>query len=137
MEMRRRLRVLVVDDDLVDRKIIRRTLTANSFEVDMVEATSVTQGLGLLRESSFDVILLDYRMPGTDGIQMVRELRSRPDLGSVAIIMMSSAESEALAVECIEAGAQDFILKSDIGKLNLQRAITHAQKRFELEHKLH
>ncbi|MFC3121369.1 putative bifunctional diguanylate cyclase/phosphodiesterase [Agaribacter flavus] len=137
MEMRRRLKVLVVDDDLVDRKIIRRTLTANSFDVDIIEAISVNEGLGKLRQESFDVILLDYRMPGSDGIEMVHQLRSRPDLGSVAIVMMSSAESEELAVECIEAGAQDFILKSDIGKLNLQRSITHAQKRFELEHKLH
>ncbi|GLR71768.1 putative bifunctional diguanylate cyclase/phosphodiesterase [Agaribacter marinus] len=137
MEMRRRLKVLVVDDDLVDRKIIRRTLTANSFDVDIIEAVSVNEGLGKLRQESFDVILLDYRMPGSDGIEMVNALRSRADLGSVAIVMMSSAESEELAVECIEAGAQDFILKSDIGKLNLQRAITHAQKRFELEHKLH
>ena len=112
MEMRRRLRILVVDDDVADRRIIRRTLTSNAFEVDMVEAISVDQGLGLLREYSFDLILLDYRMPGVDGIQMVEELRSRPDLGQVAIIMMSASESETLAVQCIEAGAQDFILKS-------------------------
>lgn len=137
MEMRRRLNVLLVDDDMADRRIIRRTLAENAADVKVVEAVSVAEGLGILQSQSFDVILLDYRMPGTSGIEMVQELRSRPDLGSIAIVMMSSSENESLAVKCIEAGAQDFIQKSDLQRLNLHRAIIHAQKRFELEHKLH
>jgi diguanylate cyclase (GGDEF)-like protein len=137
MEMRRRLHVLLVDDDLADRRIIRRTLTENAADVKIVEAVSVEEGLGILQNQSFDVILLDYKLPGANGIEMVQELRSRPDLGSIAIIMMSSSENEALAVQCIESGAQDFIQKTDLQSFNLNRAIVHAHKRFELEHKLH
>jgi diguanylate cyclase (GGDEF)-like protein len=137
MEMRRRLNVLLVDDDLADRKIIRRTLAENAVDIKIVEAVSVAEGLGMLRTQSFDAILLDYKMPGMSGLDMVQELRARPDLGSIAIVMMSSSENESLAVQCIEAGAQDFIQKSDLQRLNLHRAIVHAQKRFELEHKLH
>jgi diguanylate cyclase (GGDEF)-like protein len=137
MEMRRRLNVLLVDDDLADRKIIRRTLAQNTADIKVVEATSVSEGLGLLRQQKFDLVLLDYKLPGTSGIEMVQELRARPDLGSIAIIMMSASENESLAVQCIEAGAQDFIQKSDLERLNLHRAMVHAQKRFELEHKLH
>ncbi|WP_395338160.1 EAL domain-containing protein [Ningiella sp. W23] len=137
MEMRRRLDVLVVDDDFADRKIIRRTIAENDYDVNVVDASSVDEGLAKLKEQSFDVILLDYKMPNSNGLQMVENLRSRADLGSVAIVMMSSSDSDQLAVACLEAGAQDFILKSDLQKLNLQRAIVHAQKRFELEHKLH
>ena len=137
MEMRRRLHVLLVDDDLADRRIIRRTLAENAADVKIVEAVSVEEGLGILQHTSFDVILLDYKLPGANGIEMVQELRSRPDLGSIAIIMMSASENEALAVQCIESGAQDFIQKSDLQRLNLHRAIVHAHKRFELEHKLH
>lgn len=137
MEMRRRLNVLLVDDDLADRKIIRRTLAANAADVKIVEAVSVAEGLELLRTESFDVVLLDYKLPGLSGLEMVQELRSRPDLGSIAIVMMSASENESLAVQCIESGAQDFIQKSDLKRLNLHRAIVHAQKRFELEHKLH
>jgi len=135
--MRRRLHVLLVDDDLADRRIIRRTLAENAADVKIVEAVSVEEGLGILQHTSFDAILLDYKLPGANGIEMVQELRSRPDLGSIAIIMMSASENEALAVQCIESGAQDFIQKSDLQRLNLHRAIVHAQKRFELEHKLH
>ncbi|MFT6267341.1 MAG: diguanylate cyclase (GGDEF)-like protein [Alphaproteobacteria bacterium] len=137
MEMRRRLHVLLVDDDLADRRIIRRTLAENAADVKIVEAVSVEEGLGILQNQSFDVILLDYKLPGANGIEMVQELRSRPDLGSIAIIMMSASQNEALAVQCIESGAQDFIQKSDLQRLNLHRAIVHAHKRFELEHKLH
>jgi diguanylate cyclase (GGDEF)-like protein len=137
MEMRRRLHVLLVDDDLADRRIIRRTLAENAADVKIVEAVSVEEGLGILQNQSFDVILLDYKLPGANGIEMVQKLRSRPDLGSIAIIMMSASQNEALAVQCIESGAQDFIQKSDLQCLNLHRAIVHAHKRFELEHKLH
>lgn len=137
MEMRRRLHVLLVDDDIADRRIIRRTLAENAADVKIVEASSVEEGLGILHHQSFDAILLDYKLPGANGIEMVQELRSRPDLGSIAIIMMSASENEALAVQCIECGAQDFIQKSDLQRLNLHRAIVHAHKRFELEHKLH
>ncbi|MBT1449957.1 EAL domain-containing protein [Glaciecola sp. XM2] len=135
--MRRRLEVLVVDDDFADRKIIRRTIAEKALNVNVVEATSVDDGLEKLREQRFDVILLDYKMPNVNGIEMVQRLRARAGLGSVAIVMMSASESEELAVACLEAGAQDFILKSELQKLNLERAIVHAQKRFELEHKLH
>ncbi len=137
MEMKRRLHVLLVDDDLADRRIIRRTLAENAADVKIVEAVSVEEGLGIMQHQSFDAILLDYKLPGANGIEMVQTLRSRPDLGSIAIIMMSASEDEALAVQCIESGAQDFIQKSDLQRLNLHRAIVHAQKRFELEHKLH
>lgn len=135
--MKRRLNVLLVDDDLADRRILKRTLTENEADVKIVEAVSVEAGLCILQNQSFDVILLDYRLPGATGIEMVQELRSRADLGSVAIIMMSASSNEALAVKCIESGAQDFIQKSDIQSLNLHRAIVHAHKRFELEHQLH
>ncbi|MGB3725862.1 MAG: EAL domain-containing protein [Glaciecola sp.] len=137
MEMLRKLNVLLVDDDMADRKIIRRTLAENAADITVVEAVSVAEGLGMMQNHTFDVILLDYRMPGASGIEMVQELRSRPDLGSIAIVMMSASENESLAVKCIEAGAQDFIQKADLQRLNLHRAIIHAQKRFELEHKLH
>ncbi len=137
MELKRRLNVLLVDDDVADRKIIRRTLAENAADFKVVEAVSVADGLGIMQQQCFDVVLLDYKMPGTNGVEMVQQLRARPDLGSVAIVMMSASDNEALAVKCIECGAQDFIQKCDLQRLNLHRAIIHAQKRFELEHKLH
>ncbi|WP_199610123.1 two-component system response regulator [Flocculibacter collagenilyticus] len=131
------MNILIVDDDVVDRKIIKRTIAKKNINAKVTEVSSVQEGLEKLAKHDFDIILLDFRMPKVDGIEMVIELRSRTDLGRTAIIMMSSSESEQLAINCIEAGAQDFIAKSELTESKLQRAIIHAQKRFTLEKKLH
>jgi len=104
----------VVDDDFADRKIVRRIIADYAFEINIVEATSVDEGIQALKEKSFDVILLDYKMPNGNGIELVKKLRAKSDLGSVAIVMMTASENEELAVACLEAGAQDLILKSEL-----------------------
>lgn len=130
------MNVLIVDDDMVDRKIIRRTLALSNINDEITEVSSVKEGLAVLIDNEFDVILLDFRMPEMDGIEMMNELHSRSDLGNTAVIMMSASESEKLALECIEAGAQDFFTKSELTRERLTKGILHAQKRFQLERKL-
>ena len=76
------MKVLIVDDDVVDRKVVKRTLCASSdSHHEVQEATSAAQGMSLLSSSQFDVILLDYRMPEVDGIEMVSDMRAKPDMG--------------------------------------------------------
>ncbi|MBQ0799265.1 MAG: EAL domain-containing protein [Porticoccaceae bacterium] len=129
--------ILIVDDDRADREHLRRTLKRNDAECRIVEALTVEEGLERFREQAFDVILLDYRMPKRDGIEMLLELRSEPKENSTAIVMMSTSEEEQLALDCLHAGAQDFLVKSDITSARLGRAILNAQTRFELEKKLY
>jgi diguanylate cyclase (GGDEF)-like protein len=76
-------------------------------------------------------------MPEVDGIEMVIELRSKPNLGETAIVMMSATDDEVLALSCLQAGAQDFIPKNEITATKLKRAIIQAKKRFELEKKVY
>lgn len=129
--------ILLVDDDAVDRKAIRRVLKQNHSINLLSEAETVEQGLKLLNEQSYDVILLDYRMPKVDGIEMVIQLRDRPNLGQTAIVMMSNSDDEQVALDCLHAGAQDFLQKGEINASRLKRAILHARKRFELERELY
>ncbi|WP_426357940.1 putative bifunctional diguanylate cyclase/phosphodiesterase [Pseudocolwellia sp. HL-MZ19] len=131
------MNILLVDDDLADREIIRRTLSRNEGEFELFEANSAEEGLRIAERGGFDVLLLDYRMPEVDGIEMVIELRSRPNLGETAIVMMSASDDEVLALSCLQAGAQDFIPKSEITTSKLKRAILQAKKRFELEKKVY
>lgn len=132
------MKVLIVDDDLVDRRLIKRTLNSMaSFFHEIREATSVSEGLIAIDEERFDVILLDYSMPQVDGIEMVIELRAKPDLGNTAIVMVSASEDPELALNCIEVGAQDFIPKNEISHGKLNKAILHARKRFEIEQRMH
>jgi len=132
------MKVLIVDDDVADRRLIQRTLNKSSaFAHDVTEATSVKEGLAALDEQNFDVILLDYSMPQVDGIEMVIEMRAKPGLGETAIVMVSASEDSALALNCIEAGAQDFLPKNEISDGKLSKAILHARKRFDIEQRMH
>jgi diguanylate cyclase (GGDEF)-like protein len=130
------MNILLVDDDSVDREIVKRALKSSSDSTVIVEVTTAEEGLITLKQQQFDVVLLDYMMPQVDGIEMVLELRERSDLGDTAIVMISMSDDEQLAIDCIQAGAQDFIAKTDISPTKLKRAIIQAQKRFELEKKL-
>lgn len=131
------MEILLVDDDAIDRETVKRALSKNQDTLRLHEVCSAEEGLKAVENKHFDVLLLDYRMPKVDGIEMVIELRSRPNLGEMAIIMMSNSDDEVLALSCLHAGAQDFITKGEITSAKLNRAIIQAKKRFELEKKLY
>lgn len=132
------MNILIVDDDLVDRKLIKKMLISDgSHHHDITEVTCVSEGLKAIEDTHFDIILLDYNMPKEDGIEMLIEMRAKPKLGNTAIIMISSSENSALAIECIEAGAQDFLPKGDITRDSLNKALIYAKKRFEAEQRMH
>jgi signal transduction histidine kinase len=100
-------RILVVDDELGIREGCRRALTPQGFEVDVAENAAV--GLRKLRETPFDVLLLDVMMPGMSGLEMLEQVRQfAPEL--IVIIITGYATIE-MAVKAIQQGAQDFIAK--------------------------
>jgi diguanylate cyclase (GGDEF)-like protein len=131
------LNILIVDDDLIDREHLIRTLNKANSDCHIVVTESVDEGLAAFKAEKFDVVLLDYRMPKRDGIELLLELRSSLVDQSVAIIMLSNSEESDLALECIKNGAQDFLLKSEVTSSRLRRAILQSQTRFELEKKLY
>ncbi|WP_077286653.1 GGDEF domain-containing response regulator [Cognaticolwellia aestuarii] len=131
------MNILIVDDDIVDREHIKRTLHKTSTNWLFTETESVDEGLIAFAKNDFDVILLDYRMPKRDGIELLLELRNSSLEKSVAIVMLSNSEQPELALECIKAGAQDFLLKSEVNSSRLERAILQSQARFDLEQKLY
>lgn len=131
-----KISILVVDDDMVDREMIRRLLSKSNANYTITEAKSVDEGLILYGNKHFDVILLDYRMPRKNGIEMIIEIRTHTRNYGSAIVMLSSAEDNKLAIECIKAGAQDFIPKSEVTTRRIQSAIIQARTRFELEREL-
>jgi len=133
------MNILIVDDDIVDREHITRYLCANdnsqTFDVDV--AGSVNQGLERISKRKYDVILLDYKMPQRDGIELLIELNNEPKEAGTAVVMMSNSEEEQLALDCLRTGAQDFIVKNDITDARLRRVLINAKTRFELELELH
>ena len=130
------MNILIVDDDIVDREHIKRTLRKTGQAYHFVETESVNEALTAFRGQKFDIVLLDYCMPQQDGIELLLALKNELDGNSVAIIMLSNSAEEALALDCIKAGAQDFLLKVEVTASKLKLAILQAQVRFELEQKL-
>jgi diguanylate cyclase (GGDEF)-like protein len=128
--------ILLVDDDAVDRAVISRTLKKSNLSVNITEAVGVEEGLVQYSKKSFDIVLLDYNLPLRDGIEMIVEIRNAPKDSSTAIVMMSTSEDEELALKCIKAGAQDFLIKSEISEKKLRRAILHSTTRHDLEKEL-
>jgi len=130
------LNVLIVDDDKVDQELVLRALRKSHLDVSIDTAKTVDEGLDLYQEHSYDIILLDYRMPERDGTEMIYELTQLPTSSNTAIVMMSSSEDEKLAIDCLKAGAHDFLMKSEVTGVRLRRAVLQAKARFELEQQL-
>jgi two-component system phosphate regulon response regulator OmpR len=99
-------RLLVVDDDASIRSMLREYLEAHAFEVR--EAGSGTQMRECIEAELPDVVLLDIRLPGEDGLTLARYLRERYDLG---IIMVSASGDVIDRVVGLELGADDYIAK--------------------------
>jgi two-component system KDP operon response regulator KdpE len=99
-------RVLVVDDEPQIRRVLRTTLTSRGYEVH--DARSGEDALESIRESRFDLVLLDVNMPGMSGLATCREIRAGSE---VAIIMLTVSDSEEDKVAALDAGADDYVTK--------------------------
>ena len=106
------LRILVVDDDDVDRMAVKRALKSTGLDATVTEAENAEAALALLEKHVFDCTLLDYRMPGSDGLDVVRRAREKGLL--VPFIMLTGFGDEQTAVELMKAGAADYIPKSSL-----------------------
>jgi signal transduction histidine kinase len=120
-------RVLIVDDSPEDREVYKRFLRADtSHRWEFREADSGEQGQQLCRKQPPDCLLLDYRLPDVDGVSFLAELGCEEDGVAVPVIVLTGQGSEAIAVDAMKSGAQDYLLKATITAASLQRAVDHA-----------
>jgi two-component system OmpR family response regulator len=98
--------VLVVDDDAALRQLVSEYLGQNDFRVS--EATGGAQLLGAFRAQVVDLVLLDLRLPGEDGMQLLRALRAESQL---PVIILTGRTEEADRVMGLELGADDYLTK--------------------------
>ena len=101
-------RVLVIDDEPNIRRMIRITLEADGYEVE--DAADGKTGLDTFGDGSrFDVVVLDQKMPGMDGLEILKHLRTRA--AGMPVVMATAFGSIELAVDAMKAGATDFLRK--------------------------
>src|SRR5262245_16075179 len=104
------MRVLVAEDDPVSRRIVEVTLRQWQYEV--VSVPDGNQALATLRtDDAPRLALLDWMMPGKDGLQVCRELRGKSSARYTYIILLTARSAKADIVEGLEAGADDYMIK--------------------------
>lgn len=105
------LNVLVVDDSLVMRKMVLRTLSIAGLPMDEVyEAESAEEGLELLEQSEVNIALLDINLPGMNGIELLELMRTKDKLKEVPVVMVST-EGSAPRLERVKKQNAGFVRK--------------------------
>jgi signal transduction histidine kinase len=128
------LRILIVDDSDVDRMLVKHMLTQTGLECEFTEAGAVPLALAACERQTFDVVLTDYNLPGTDGLDGIAALRERsPDC---ALIMLSGRGDEMVATEAMQRGASDYLPKLRMTSESLNRSLQNALEKRSLRRKL-
>ena len=105
-----RIRALYIEDDAINRRVVRDMLGVVGISYD--EGVDGPDGLAKLEAGDFDIVLLDLRMPGMDGLEVARQIRARADLkGIIPIIVVTADTGSSIEQACQDAGAQDMLRK--------------------------
>lgn len=104
------MNILFVEDDAMNRRVVRDMLTVAGANMD--EAEDAETGLRMIDERDYDIVLMDLRMPGMDGLTAIRHIRARPDAkASVPVIVVTADTALDICRDCIDQGADEVILK--------------------------
>jgi diguanylate cyclase (GGDEF)-like protein/PAS domain S-box-containing protein len=126
------IKILLVEDNPVDAELIKRMLldkaAASQFELVAVERLG--QALQRLHDEQFDVILLDLVLPDSQGLDTFSRIYAQAS--DVPIILLTGLDDEALAIQTVQAGAQDYLIKGQKECHLLVRAIRYAVERHQL-----
>lgn len=121
------LSILIADDEDAFRLVIREILTGNGFKVEAVDSGETA--IEVLGRQHFDVVVLDYKMPGSSGLNvlqwMVEQKMDTP------VIMLTAAGSEFVAVEAMKYGAYDYLRKEHIDINHLEVIINGVYERYQ------
>ena len=117
------LRLLLVDDDELDRMAVVRALRKSDLSGEIIEEPDPNAVLARLNESDFDCILLDYDLGGITGLELLRQIRGA---GFLTPVLLVTAQEELVAMSA--EGATDFLPKVDVSPIRLARRIRHVMR---------
>lgn len=122
--MKETLRILVVDDDEVDRMTVRQALTQAGVCMEMSEVSNGSDALAALRTTTYDCVFLDYCLPDQDVLVLIQRLRSLEI--TVPLVVLTTHTDEQIAMELMESGATDYLSKSRLCSETLAQALRYA-----------
>jgi CheY-like chemotaxis protein len=104
------MKILYIEDDAVNRQVIRDMLVVA--DVQMIEAADAQTGLTIIDDLNLDVVLVDLRMAGMDGLTAIGHIRRRADdKANLPLIVITADTSPNIRADCLAAGADDMLLK--------------------------
>ena len=103
-------RILIVDDMATMRKIIKSLLNQLGY-TNIDEAENGKEALAKLKQSKYDLVLLDWNMPEMDGITLLQEIRKDPQLKDIPVIMVTAEAKKENVLLAIQSGANNYIVK--------------------------
>lgn len=122
--MTERLRILTIDDDLVDRLAVRRAIEQSGLVADVFEASSASEAMAAVAEQTFDCLLLDHDLGGATGVEITQQLRATGNL--TPIVFVTGQQNEELLQAAVDAGVTDFFPKGDLSPRRLALRIRFA-----------
>jgi CheY-like chemotaxis protein len=130
------MKILIIDDSEDDRFLYRRSLQHEGAEdYKIFEAENGEEGLQIIADETPDCILLDYSLPGRDGIEVLKRIRSKHPF--IPVVMLTGQGNEAIAVKAIHEGAQNYINKSTITSESIKSTIRIATEHCMMEKRIH
>ena len=130
-----RTHVLLIEDNPGDARLIREMLAEGPpSEFELVLADRLAEGLARLSEGGIDVILLDLMLPDAYVLQTLQ--RTLQHASNVPIIVLTGLDNQHVGMEAVQAGAQDYLIKGQIDRNILTRAIRYAIERGKLTSQL-
>jgi len=134
--VRENIRILLIEDNPGDARLIREMLNegfAGRFSLQV--ADRLAAGLACLAEAeNFDLVLLDLSLPDSQGLESLDKLQAV--ISGVAVVVLSGTDDEDVAVNAVNRGAQDYLIKGQVDANLLPRAIRYAVERKRIEREL-
>src|ERR1700722_15892846 len=127
--------MLVIEDNAGDARLLREMLhEGGSHDIELTEVDCMRDAEEHLTKQSVDIILLDLGLSDAQGMEAVR--RARAAAPGVVLVVMTGLDDEAVASQALQEGAQDYLIKGQIERRELLRALRHAVQRKTMEETL-
>lgn len=128
------LKLLVADQDEVDRMTVYRTLKEIAVQAEITEATTCAEAIVRMKALSFDCAFVDYRLSTENGLMLVQMVRAANI--QTPLILLTGQGDEQIAVELIKAGATDYLSKSSISPARLAITLNNALRIYQAEQQI-